>query len=95
MRTMVDLSSQMKDLSSRMEDTEDHQKEVEASPARLDTSHPTRRRASTQGSPSMDQDMTEEVRRQVTKRMCQLPAYSGATAKVDLIDTRGEGSAYT
>ena len=81
MRTLVDLSSQMKDLSGHVEATEDRQREVEAFHASLNTSRPARRRARPRESPVPHQDMAEEINRCVTKWMRQLPAYSGATAK--------------
>ena len=74
-RTMADLSSQMKDLSDHVEDTEDRQKEVEASPTSLSISGPARKRASLLGSANLDQDMAKVVHRHVAKWPRQLPAY--------------------
>ena len=82
---MAHLPGQMKDLSGHVEATEDCQRDVEASPANLNISRPARWRANPWGSPDPDQDVAEEIRRCVAKRMKQLPAYLGATAKEDSI----------
>ena len=66
-----------------MEATEYVQREMEGFPASLNTSRPTRWRASHRGPPDLDPDMTKEVHRCVAKKMRQLPAYSGATVKED------------
>ena len=83
MKTMADLSSQMRDLPDRVEATEDCQRVVEASPGSLTTSRPTRRRARSQGSHVPDPGMAEEVQRCVVKRMRQLPTYSRAMIEED------------
>ena len=69
MKSMADLSVNMQDLSGCVEATEEWQKEVEVPPASLNTSRPTRRMASPQGSLDFDQEVEEEVHRRVAKRM--------------------------
>ena len=97
MRTLTDLSGQMKDLSGHMEATEDHHREVKVSPAILKTSNPARRRSRPQAWPNPHHDVAEEVHRWIAKRMRQLPAYSWATAETLYLKKRiglhsGEGS---
>ena len=53
------------------------------SPVSHHTSHPARTRTSPRGSPDPDQEVADEVRRRVAKRMRQLPTLSGTTADKD------------
>ena len=72
------------DLTSRVQATEDQQREVAASPSdSQSTSHPVRRRARCQLSPSQEPDLSDEVRQRIAKRMRQLPIFTGATPDED------------
>ena len=83
LESMAALPYKMQILSGHVDADEEREKDAEMPPVSHRPAHATRRRASPMGSQHPDQEMAEEVRKRVIKRMRQLSTLPGTPGEED------------